>query len=154
MALVRASLVRRRRTRAFARDIIERFAVRATGVDADARSLSGGNLQKFIVGREVLQAPRLLVVAQPTWGVDAGAAAAIHQAMLALAAEGTAVLAISQDLDEVLAIADRVAVISEGRLSVPRPAAELTVDEIGLLMGGVHGEWEPAAAHPAHGGAR
>ncbi len=83
--------------------------------------LSGGNLQKFIVGREVLQSPEVLVVSQPTWGVDAGAAAAIHQALIDLAGNGAAVLVISQDLDELLALADRLAVINGGRLSQRDP---------------------------------
>ena len=111
-----------------------------------AGSLSGGNLQKFIVGREVMQKPGVLVVSQPTWGVDAGAAAAIHRALLALAAQGAAVLVISQDLDELLAIADRLAVINQGSLSAARPAAEVSVEEIGLMMGGVHGEAPHALA--------
>ena len=84
-----------------------------------ASSLSGGNLQKFVVGREILQTPGVLVAAQPTWGVDAGAAAAIHQALVDLAANGTAVLVISQDLDELLSLTDRLAVINEGVLSRP-----------------------------------
>jgi ABC-type uncharacterized transport system ATPase subunit len=86
-----------------------------------ARSLSGGNLQKFIMGREIGQQPGVLVVSQPTWGVDAGAAAAIRQELVDLAAKGSAVVVISQDLDELLELADRLCVINEGRLSAPRP---------------------------------
>ncbi len=125
---------------AYARQVIERFDVRTRGIDADAGSLSGGNLQKFIVGREILQAPRLIVVSQPTWGVDAGAAAAIHQALIDLASDGTAVMVISQDLDEILSLCDRFAVISEGRLSASLDPATVSVEEIGMLMGGIHGE--------------
>ena len=99
-------------------------------------ALSGGNLQKFIVGREILQQPGVLVVSQPTWGVDAGASAAIQQALLDLAAAGAAVVVISQDLDEIFSLCDRVAVIADGRLSPARPVGEVTVEEIGLLMGG------------------
>ena len=127
------------RTRAYAERVIAGFDVRTIGAEAEAGSLSGGNLQKFIVGREILQAPSVLVVAQPTWGVDAGAAAAIHQALLDMAAEGAAVLMISQDLDEIFAISDQIAVISEGVLSDARPTIAVTVEEIGLLMGGLHG---------------
>ena len=118
---------------------------------AQARSLSGGNLQKFIVGREILQHPGLLVVSQPTWGVDAGAAAAIHQALLDLAEQGSAVLVISQDLDEIFALCDRIAVIAGGRLSEPRPVGAATVEEIGLLMGGggMGGRGGDRNAHPA-----
>jgi len=130
---------------AYARQVIERFDVRTRGIDADAGSLSGGNLQKFIVGREILQAPRLIVVSQPTWGVDAGAAAAIHQALIDLANEGAAVMVISQDLDEILSLCDRFSVISEGRLSDSLDPATVTVEEIGLLMGGIHGEQQQDA---------
>ena len=127
----------------FAQAVIRRFDVRTTGTGALARSLSGGNLQKFIMGREIGQEPDVLVVAQPTWGVDAGAAAAIRQELVDLAAKGAAVVVISQDLDELLELSDRLCVLNEGRLSAPRAVAELGVEAIGLMMGGVHGE----AAH-------
>ena len=117
------------RSRRYADRVIEDFDVRTTGSSATAGSLSGGNLQKFIVGREILQRPGVLVVSQPTWGVDAGAAAAIQRALLGLADEGAAVIVISQDLDEILQISDRVAVISEGRLSAARPAEAIGVVE-------------------------
>jgi len=125
--------------RAFASAIIERFDVRTPGPDVAARALSGGNLQKFVIGREVLQRPRVLVVNQPTWGVDAAAAAAIRQALLDLAANGAAILCISQDLDELMEISDRFGALNEGRLSEIRPAQGLSVEEIGLMMGGAHG---------------
>nr|WP_174829425.1 MULTISPECIES: ABC transporter ATP-binding protein [Ruegeria] len=126
-------------TKSFAEKIIEIFDVRTPGPDNAARSLSGGNLQKFVIGREVLQNPDVLVVNQPTWGVDAAAAASIRQAILDLAAKGTAVVCISQDLDELMEISDSFAALNEGRLSAPRPTTGLTVDEIGLMMGGAHG---------------
>lgn len=122
----------------FATAIVDRFNVKTAGIDHNASSLSGGNLQKFIVGREINQNPKVLIVLQPTWGVDAGSAAFIHQALMDLAAQGTAVLVISQDLDELFAVSDRIAVMSEGRLSESRPASETTVEQIGLLMGGLH----------------
>jgi len=125
--------------RGFAERIIDAFDVRTPSSGNAARSLSGGNLQKFVIGREVLQRPDVLVVNQPTWGVDASAAAAIRQALLDLAEGGAAVIVISQDLDELMEISDRFAALNEGRLSQPRPAAGLTVDEIGLMMGGAHG---------------
>ncbi|MEM6940331.1 MAG: ABC transporter ATP-binding protein [Pseudomonadota bacterium] len=121
----------------FAQKIIAAFDVRTPGPATAARSLSGGNLQKYVIGREVLQRPEVLVVNQPTWGVDAAAAAAIRQALLDLAAGGTAVVVISQDLDELMAISDRFAALNGGRLSPPRPTDGLTVEEIGLIMGGV-----------------
>ena len=125
--------------RSFAERIIEAFDVRTPGPGNAARALSGGNLQKFVIGREVLQRPDVLVVNQPTWGVDAAAAAAIRQALLDLAAGGAAVLVISQDLDELMEISDRFAALNEGRLSETRTTTGLTVDEIGLMMGGAHG---------------
>ncbi len=126
------------KARSFAEKIIADFDVRTPGPENAARSLSGGNLQKFVIGREVLQRPEVLVVNQPTWGVDASAAADIRQALLDLAAKGAAVICISQDLDELMEISDRFAALNEGRLSQPRPAKGLTVDEIGLMMGGAH----------------
>jgi simple sugar transport system ATP-binding protein len=131
----------------FADDVIGGFDVKTPNAQAAARSLSGGNLQKFVVGREVLQHPGILVVSQPTWGVDAGAAAAIHQAMLDLASAGTAVLVISQDLDELLTLTDRLAVINIGVLSGTLVTAEASLDEIGLLMGGLHGMDEHVPEH-------
>jgi simple sugar transport system ATP-binding protein len=124
---------------AFAEKIIREFDVRTPGPGNAARSLSGGNLQKFVIGREVLQRPEVLVVNQPTWGVDASAAAAIRQAILDLASGGAAVVVISQDLDELMEISDRFGALNEGRLSDVRPTQGLTVDEIGLMMGGAHG---------------
>jgi general nucleoside transport system ATP-binding protein len=112
------------------------FDVRKARRDPEAMSLSGGNLQKFVVGREILREPGVLVVAQPTWGVDAGAAATIRQALFDLAARGAAVLVISQDLDELEEIADRIAVIFHGRLSEAIEAAAVTREKLGLLMGG------------------
>lgn len=124
--------------REFAERIIEQFDVRTPGPDVAARALSGGNLQKYVIGREVMQRPEVLVVNQPTWGVDAAAAASIRQALLDLATGGAAVIVISQDLDELMEISDRFAALNEGRLSAPRAASGLSVDEIGLMLGGAH----------------
>ncbi|MCR4267388.1 ABC transporter ATP-binding protein [Nitratireductor sp. ZSWI3] len=110
--------------------------VRKGGDDPEAAALSGGNLQKFIIGRELDRQPSVLVVNQPTWGVDAGAAARIRQALIDLARSGSAVLVISQDLDELFEISDAIAVMHDGRLSAPLPIAEATFEKIGLLMGG------------------
>ena len=126
-------------SRAFADEIIKTYDVRTPGSHVAARALSGGNLQKFVIGRELMQDPDVIVINQPTWGVDAAAAAAIRQAILDRAAEGAAVVVISQDLDELLEIADSFAVLNEGRLTSPRPVKGLTVDQIGLMMGGAHG---------------
>lgn len=136
--LTRNGFVDWAKSRAFAEEIIARFDVRTPGPNTVARALSGGNLQKFVIGREILQDPQILVVNQPTWGVDASAAAAIRQALLDLAAKGAAVIVISQDLDELMEISDSFAALNEGRLSAPRPARGLTVDQIGLMLGGAH----------------
>jgi len=114
----------------------ETFDVRKAKRDPEAVSLSGGNLQKFIVGREILREPGVLVVSQPTWGVDAGAAATIRQALIDLAARGSAVLVVSQDLDELAEIADRIAVMFHGHLSPPIEASKADRQTLGLLMGG------------------
>lgn len=145
LGMVSRGLIDPKAARTYAGEVIEAFAVKATGPGALAESLSGGNLQKYIMGREILQRPQVLVVSQPTWGVDAGAAAAIHQALVDLAADGSAIVVISQDLDELLALCDTLAVINEGRLSKPMKVAEARVEEIGLLMGGIHGEAVHAA---------
>ncbi|QDL94133.1 ABC transporter ATP-binding protein (plasmid) [Paroceanicella profunda] len=134
--LAQGGFVKWQATTGFAEAVVRRFDVRTPGVDHAARALSGGNLQKFVVGREVLQNPEVLVVNQPTWGVDAAAAAAIRAALVSLAAGGAAVIVISQDLDELMEISDRLSVLAGGRLSEPRPAGSLGIDEIGLMMGG------------------
>ncbi len=132
--------------------ISEAMDVRKSGDDPDASSLSGGNLQKFIIGRELDRQPSVFVVNQPTWGVDAGASARIRQALVDLARSGSAVLVISQDLDEIFEVSDRIAVIHDGKLSKPMPAAEATLEKIGLLMGGANpGHHLPQMPDVAHG---
>ena len=145
--LVRGGFIDWDATRSFAADIVADFDVRTPGTHVAARALSGGNLQKFVVGRELSQSPSVIVINQPTWGVDAAAAAAIRQAILDRAALGAAVVVISQDLDELLEIADNFAALNEGRLTRPRPVEGLTIDEIGLMMGGAHGM---EVAHHGH----
>jgi len=132
-------------TRTFAKRVIKDFDVRTPGARTAARALSGGNLQKFVIGREVLQNPRVLVVNQPTWGVDASAAAQIRQSLMDLAAAGAAVIVISQDLDELMEVSDNFCALNEGRLTRPHPAKGLTVEEIGLMLGGME-EQEAANA--------
>ena len=122
---------------AAAKRISTEMDVRKSAEDPDAGALSGGNLQKFLIGRELDRSPAVLVINQPTWGVDAGACARIHQAIVDLAREGAAVLIISQDLDELFEIADKICVMNHGSLSKPLDAAKATPEEIGLLMGGM-----------------
>jgi simple sugar transport system ATP-binding protein len=172
-AFSRAGLVRRGAAMAHARQLIQRFDVRGTdaqGVQTPTRALSGGNMQKLILGRALMGAPRprstaadpprgsgpawggpalgpggdpgsdkpptLIVADQPTWGLDIGAVAYVHQQLLDACAAGAAVLLISEDLDEIFALADRIAVIHDGRLSAARPAADWTLADIGLAMAG------------------
>ena len=144
--LVSNGFVNWSRTRKFAQRVIAGFDVRTPGAGTAARALSGGNLQKFVIGREVLQNPRVLVVNQPTWGVDASAAAAIRQALMDLASKGAAVVVISQDLDELMEVSDNFCALNEGQLTRPRPTKGLTVEEIGLMLGGMEEEQEVAHA--------
>ncbi len=137
-SLVRSGVVKRDGASDVSERVIKAFDVRKGKPDPEARALSGGNLQKFVIGRELDRNPGILVVNQPTWGVDAGAAATIRQAIIDLARSGSAVLVISQDLDEIFEIADRIAVISRGQLSEAYPAGEMSAEKIGLLMAGAH----------------
>ena len=125
-----------------AQDVIRRFNVKAGGPDAAARSLSGGNLQKFIVGREIDAKPKLLVISQPTWGVDVGAAAQIRGEILALSEAGCAVLVVSEELEELFEVSDRLHVIAKGRLSPSLRRGEATVEKIGAWMSGL---WDAPA---------
>ncbi|WP_181257060.1 ABC transporter ATP-binding protein [Pseudaminobacter soli (ex Li et al. 2025)] len=129
--------------------IVQAMDVRKSGTDPEAASLSGGNLQKFIIGRELDRQPAVMVVNQPTWGVDAGAAARIRQSLIELARSGSAVLVISQDLDELFEISDAIAVMHNGEMSKPIPIAEATLEKIGLLMGGAEPGHVEHVAEPA-----
>jgi general nucleoside transport system ATP-binding protein len=123
--------------RSQAQAIISRFGVKAAGPQAAARSLSGGNLQKFIMGREIEAAPKLLVVSQPTWGVDVGAAAQIHAEILALRDAGCAVLVVSEEMDELFELSDRLQVMAKGKLSPPLLRSEASVELVGQWMSGL-----------------
>ena len=147
--LTAGGIIKAGAARDYAASVIAAFSVKATGPGASAGSLSGGNLQKFIMGREIGQTPTVFVVSQPTWGVDAGAAAFIRQAMIDLAAKGTAIVVVSQDLDEIFELCHRIAVINGGELSAPMDVKGVSVEKIGLLMGGVHGEADSSAGEPS-----
>jgi general nucleoside transport system ATP-binding protein len=134
--LVKHGFIRAGAVRTYAADTISAYGVKAGGPEAAARSLSGGNLQKFIVGREIRQQPKVMLAAQPTWGVDVGAAAQIRQALLDLRDAGVAILVVSEELDELFEICDRLAVIAHGRLSEAKPLRETNAGEIGTLMSG------------------
>ncbi|MFA9441258.1 ABC transporter ATP-binding protein [Uliginosibacterium sp. sgz301328] len=148
--LKRFGFVRFAAARDFARRCIERFDVRGGGVGAAARSLSGGNLQKFIVGREIAQSPRVMVVAQPTWGVDVGASAFLRQTLLDLSRQGVAILVISEELAELFEISDRIAVLAGGRLSAAVPTSQTNAERIGMQMSGLAVEpHQPEKIHVA-----
>jgi general nucleoside transport system ATP-binding protein len=125
------------RVRLLAEHVINRFNVKAGGSGAAAKSLSGGNLQKFIVGREIDANPKLLIVSQPTWGVDVGAAALIRGELLKLRDAGCALLVVSEELDELFEISDRLIVIAQGRMSPSVPTAQATIEQIGAWMSGL-----------------
>ena len=141
----RGGWIARGAARSLAARISARFGVKAAGPDAAARSLSGGNLQKFIVGREIDAGPKLLIVSQPTWGVDVGAAALIRAELLALRDAGCALLVVSEELDELFEIADRLVVIAQGRVSPALAVAEASVERIGRWMSGL---WQADAVPP------
>lgn len=134
--LVRHGLVRYGDAQARAAGIISRFSVKAEGPSALASSLSGGNLQKFILGRELALDPQVLIIAQPTWGVDVGATAFIRQRIIDQSRGGAAVLVFSEELEELIEICDRIHVLSEGRLSPSIPRAEATKNRLGSYMTG------------------
>lgn len=133
--LTQNGMIKHKATQNLARSIIHQFDVRTNGPEDTAHSLSGGNLQKFVIGREILQRPEVFVVHQPTWGVDVAAAASIHEMLLNLAAEGAGVLVISQDLDELMQITNRLAILSAGTLSKPKSTKTFKTEDIAVLMG-------------------
>ncbi len=148
-AFSRLGVVRQRAARRFAAELIARFDVRGGGIDTPVRALSGGNMQKLILGRALAvageRAPVLVVANQPTWGLDVGAVAYVHQCLIDATARGAGVLLISEDLDEIFALCDRVAVIHQGRLGMARPTQDWNLTAIGLAMAGA----DRAAGSPA-----
>ncbi|KGD96838.1 ABC transporter ATP-binding protein [Rhizobium sp. YS-1r] len=146
LKLLKHGLINRARAAAFTNDCIRQYDVRTRGPDAEAGSLSGGNLQKFIVGREIMLAPKLLFVAQPTWGVDVGAASAIRQRLIALRNAGMAILVISEELEELFELSDFIQVLHHGTLSPPLLALNTKPEEIGRYMIGAEPAGEKASA--------
>jgi simple sugar transport system ATP-binding protein len=144
--LVRRGLIAFDALARFTAELMRRFDVRGGDADTAAERLSGGNLQKFVVGREILQSPRALIAAQPTAGVDVGAAAFIRQSLIDLRNAGAAVLVVSEELDELFEICDRIAVIAGGRLTPAMPTAQTSIEAIGLAMSSA----QPARVEPSH----
>ncbi|MDK4734240.1 ABC transporter ATP-binding protein [Rhizobium sp. CNPSo 3490] len=144
--LVKHALLDKVKAKAFTSDCIRDFDVRTRGPGAEAGSLSGGNLQKFIVGREIMLAPKLLFLAQPTWGVDIGAAAAIRKRLMRLRNEGVAILVISEELEELFELSDFIQVLHHGTLSAPLVTRDTNPEEIGRYMIGAQPQREKATA--------
>jgi len=150
--MVRHGLIRHGEIRRFAREVIARFGVKCGSEQSPASSLSGGNLQKFIVGREAMLKPKVMIVAQPTWGVDVGAAQLIWQTLTDLRRQGVGLLVISEEIEELFAISDRICVLADGRLSPLVKLADTSVEQIGNWMSGGFaiagtGSADPADAH-------
>jgi simple sugar transport system ATP-binding protein len=146
-AVTHGGWIRSGRVEVLARHLIERFGVKAGGPQAVAKSLSGGNLQKFLVGREIDANPKLLIVSQPTWGVDVGAAAQIRGELLALRDAGCALLVVSEELDELFEVCDRLVVIAQGRVSPSVATAQASVEQIGEWMSGL---WDRTTNEASH----
>jgi simple sugar transport system ATP-binding protein len=146
-SMVKRGLISYQTARNFARKVIDQFNVKCGGDKSLAGSLSGGNLQKFIVGREIMLSPKVMIVAQPTWGVDVGAAILIRQSLIELRNQGVALLVVSEELEELFMMCDRIAVIADGRLSPSVPLAETNIEQIGLWMSG---DFNQNAAEVAH----
>ncbi|MEX3009674.1 ABC transporter ATP-binding protein [Hoeflea sp. TYP-13] len=134
LGMVRRGFVRRPQRDQFTDKCITDMDVRCSGRNAAAASLSGGNLQKFIIGREMMLEPKLLIVSQPTWGIDVGAAAMIRQRLVDLRETGAAILVISEELEELFEISDRLIVMYDGRMSDPVPTRATHPEEIGRMM--------------------
>ncbi|OLP57545.1 ABC transporter [Rhizobium rhizosphaerae] len=149
LGLLKQGLIDRAGAKAFAETCIRDFDVRTPGPEAEAGALSGGNLQKFIVGREIMLAPKLLFVAQPTWGVDIGAATAIRQRLIALRNAGMAILVVSEEIEELFEICDRIQVLHAGELSPSLVTRETRVEEIGRYMIGAQPAGHGTATSPA-----
>ncbi|KKB86100.1 ABC transporter [Devosia limi DSM 17137] len=135
--MVRRGMIQREKQEAFTLKCIADMDVRSSGPAAPASTLSGGNLQKFIVGREMMLRPRVFVVSQPTWGIDVGAAALVRQKLVDMRGQGSGIIVISEELEELFEVADRIAVMFDGRLSPSRSTALTTPEIIGQMMIGL-----------------
>jgi ABC-type uncharacterized transport system ATPase subunit len=144
--VVEHGLIQSDKVSAYASACIQKFDVKCNGPLSEAQSLSGGNLQKFIVGREIMQEPKVIVLAQPTWGVDIGAALFIRQSLLELRNKGVAILVISEEIDELFEISDRIIVMANGKLSPAKLTQDTNIEEIGVWMSGLWPETDPPTA--------
>ena len=141
----RFGMIRRNTARAYAQELVKRYDIRGAALERRARLLSGGNLQKLILGRNLAASPRLIIANQPTRGLDEGAVAHVHAQLLEAKNGGAGILLITEDLDEVLALADRIMAIHDGKLSLTIPAEDADARGLGLMMAG-HRDKDPAHA--------
>src|SRR5690606_9679232 len=144
-----AGLLRGGAIRRHARDLIERFDIRGADPTTSTRALSGGNMQKVILARVRSAKPRVILANQPTRGLDVGAAAKVQEFLYQARSEGAGIILISEDLEELLQVCDRIAVLYRGRLSIPVPAEEADPSHLGLLMSG-QGEFQRDGRRPGH----
>ncbi len=135
--MLQRGMIRLPKLKTWTKRILDVFDVRGGGLNSGAGSLSGGNLQKFIMGREIQQNPVILIVAHPTWGVDIRASTTIHNALIEMRDTGSSVIVFSEDLDELFTLCNRIGVIYKGKLSSLKPITEINRDKIGRLMGGI-----------------
>ena len=133
---LRGGLFNFEQIRSHCRRLVDAFSVKTPGLDTPTASLSGGNIQKLIMARELDSSPRVILAAQPTRGVDIGAAEYIHSRLIEQRGTGAAIIVISEDLDEVLGLADRIAVMYEGRIVQVIDRSEATREGLGLAMAG------------------
>ena len=126
-------------------EAVDTYQIKNAGIHTPAGLMSGGNLQKLLVGREVAEDPKIIIAAYPVHGLDVGAINSIHKILLEERQKGKAILLISEDIDELFALSDRIAVLYSGKLSAPIPIEQATVDNIGLLMVGQEGGSEYGA---------
>ncbi|KZY84704.1 hypothetical protein A3742_30745 [Oleiphilus sp. HI0071] len=143
--MVSKGWINRAKVKSFAERIVASFNVKTPNTQAQAKSLSGGNLQKYIIGREILQNPKLLVCSHPTWGVDIGAAILIRHELIRLRDKGAAILVVSEDIDELYAISDRICAICDGKLSPVAATEQVTINQLGKWMAGDSTPVEQAA---------
>ena len=136
----KAGFIRKKSAQIFSENLIKKYDVRGATSDTQARLLSGGNMQKLVLGRALSVSPKLIIANQPTRGLDEGAIAAVHEELLKARSEGVAILLISEELEEAVGLSDRLQAIVKGRLSEPIKAEEADATRLGLMMSGVWGE--------------
>jgi simple sugar transport system ATP-binding protein len=147
-ALARGPFLDPQAIRRFAQGLVDSYEVSTPSLEVPVKTLSGGNLQRVLLAREIASVPRVMVAMHPTRGLDIGATEAVHQVLLRLRSEQMAILLISEDLDELLALSDRIVVLYEGQLMGEVPTKQARIEELGLMMAGTHQQDLPATKEP------